>query len=101
MHGQTHVSFQAMGCSLLSSFRALFYQRMVLKLYAYTVWARNDLDTTSIGLTVLTHIETQTKHEVMDEMLRFRNKDGIVQVYFDHSRPRIGLSAYAPDMGMA
>jgi len=26
----------------------------------------------------------------MDEMLKYRNPDGIVQVYFDHSRPRIG-----------
>ena len=28
----------------------------------------------------------------MDEMLKYRNTDGIVQVYFDHSRPRIGES---------
>jgi hypothetical protein len=26
----------------------------------------------------------------MDEMLKYRNPDGIIQVYFDHSRPRIG-----------
>ncbi|KAF9464282.1 HAD-like domain-containing protein [Collybia nuda] len=49
----------------------------------------NDLDTTSIGLTVADHVDIATKHEVMDEMLRYRNSDGIVQVYFDHSRPRI------------
>ena len=28
----------------------------------------------------------------MDEMLKYRNSDGIIQVYFDHSRPRIGVS---------
>ena len=26
----------------------------------------------------------------MDEMLEYRDSDGIIQVYFDHSRPRIG-----------
>jgi len=51
---------------------------------------RNDLDTTSIGLTVSDHVATADKHKVMDEMLKYRNPDGIVQVYFDHSRPRIG-----------
>ena len=51
---------------------------------------RNDLDTTSIGLTVSDHVAMADKHKVMDEMLRYRNRDGIVQVYFDHSRPRIG-----------
>ncbi|PPQ66159.1 hypothetical protein CVT26_010882 [Gymnopilus dilepis] len=49
----------------------------------------NDLDTTSIGLTVSDHIDTATKHKVMDEMLKYQNSDGIMQVYFDHSRPRI------------
>lgn len=49
----------------------------------------NDLDTTSIGLTVSDHVDAVTKHKVMDEMLKYRNSDGIIQVYFDHSRPRI------------
>ena len=26
----------------------------------------------------------------MDKMLKYQNSDGIIQVYFDHSRPRIG-----------
>ena len=30
------------------------------------------------------------KHKVMDQMLEYQNSDGIVQVYFDHERPRIG-----------
>jgi hypothetical protein len=28
----------------------------------------------------------------MDDMLEFRNQDGIIQLYFDHTRPRIGKS---------
>lgn len=51
-----------------------------------------DLDTTSIGLTVSTHIDHETKMSVMDEMLTYLNKDGIIQTYFDVSRPRIGKS---------
>ncbi|KAF8522003.1 hypothetical protein JB92DRAFT_2706727 [Gautieria morchelliformis] len=54
-----------------------------------TFVSRDDLDTTSIGLTVSTHIDLETKHNVMDEMLACRNQDGLVQVYFDDSRPRI------------
>lgn len=49
-----------------------------------------DLDTTSIGLTVSTHVDYETKMSVMDEMLTFVNKDGIIQTYFDSSRPRTG-----------
>ena len=51
---------------------------------------RNDLDTTSIGLTVSDHVDEATKHKVMNQMLEYQNSDGIVQVYFDHGRPRIG-----------
>lgn len=67
-----------------------------------------DLDTTSIGLTV-THADDQTARLVMNEILQYRNEDGIVmvspfadplfnicilnseplQTYFDHGRPRI------------
>ncbi|KAI5121961.1 hypothetical protein M0805_002032 [Coniferiporia weirii] len=47
-----------------------------------------DLDTTSIGLTVSTHVDYETKMSVMDEMLTYINKDGIIQTYFDPSRPR-------------
>ncbi|KAF9532637.1 HAD-like protein [Crepidotus variabilis] len=49
----------------------------------------NDMDTTSIGLTVTDHVDLASKLAVMDEMLKYRNSDGIIQVYFDHSRPRI------------
>ena len=49
-----------------------------------------DLDTTSIGLTVSTHVDYETKMSVMDEMLTYVNKDGIIQTYFDPTRPRTG-----------
>ena len=49
-----------------------------------------DLDTTSIGLTVSAHVDERTKNSVMDEMLTYRNKDNIMQTYFDRTRPRIG-----------
>lgn len=55
-----------------------------------------DLDTTSIGLTVSTHVDYDTKMGVMDEMLTYVNKDGIIQTYFDPSRPRTGTSLSAP-----
>ena len=51
----------------------------------------NDMDTTSIGLTVTNHVDEATKHSVMDEMLTYKNKDGIIQTYFDRTRPRIGI----------
>jgi hypothetical protein len=43
-----------------------------------------------LGLTVVDHVDTATKHKVMDEILEYRDSDGIIQVYFDHTRPRIG-----------
>ncbi|THU85197.1 HAD-like protein [Dendrothele bispora CBS 962.96] len=48
-----------------------------------------DVDTTSIGLTIVPHVSPATKHCIMDDILQLRNSDGIVQVYFDSSRPRI------------
>ena len=51
---------------------------------------RDDLDTTALGLTVVDNVDTAIKHKVMDEILEYRDSDGIIQVYFDHSRPRIG-----------
>jgi hypothetical protein len=51
---------------------------------------RDDLDTTALGLSVVDHVDTTTKHKVIDEILEYRDSDGIIQVYFDHSRPRIG-----------
>ena len=53
-----------------------------------------DLDTTSIGLTVSNHVDVETKLSVMDEMLTYVNKDGIIQTYFDSSRPRTGLTFF-------
>ncbi|KAG6900636.1 hypothetical protein C0993_006740 [Termitomyces sp. T159_Od127] len=54
-----------------------------------TEFFSNDLDTTSVGLTVVSHVNEATKHEIMDKMLLYRDSDGIIQVYFDHSRPRM------------
>lgn len=50
----------------------------------------SDLDTTSIGLTVSQHVNFETKMSMIDEMLTYVNEDGIIQTYFDPSRPRIG-----------
>lgn len=50
----------------------------------------DDLDTTSIGLSVTNHVDFATKMSVMDEMLQYVNRDGIIQTYFDNTRPRIG-----------
>jgi hypothetical protein len=51
----------------------------------------NDLDTTAVALTVTKHLSDATKHRIMDEMLQTVNRDGLVQVYFDPLRPRIGV----------
>lgn len=48
-----------------------------------------DLDSTSIGLTVTAHVDEVTKHSVLDEMLTYKNEDGIISTYFDATRPRI------------
>ncbi|THU77492.1 hypothetical protein K435DRAFT_877769 [Dendrothele bispora CBS 962.96] len=47
----------------------------------------DDLDTTALGLTI-TQKPTEAIHSVMDEMLQYVNADGIVQTYFDNTRPR-------------
>ncbi|KAF9650600.1 HAD-like protein [Thelephora ganbajun] len=46
-----------------------------------------DLDTTSIALTV-TGRSKEVISSVMDEMLNYVDKDGIIQTYFDHRRLR-------------
>ncbi|KAG2138331.1 Haloacid dehalogenase-like hydrolase-domain-containing protein [Suillus clintonianus] len=46
-----------------------------------------DLDTTSIGLTVVRNPE-DVAHSIMDDMLDYIDDDGIIQIYFDHHRPR-------------
>ncbi|KAJ7770199.1 HAD-like domain-containing protein [Mycena maculata] len=47
----------------------------------------SDLDTTSIGLTVMQR-DKEVANSVMDEMLQYIDSDGIVLTYFDHQRPR-------------
>lgn len=47
-----------------------------------------DLDTTSLGLTVMGSPE-DVAHSVMDDMLDYIDDDGIIQTYFDHRRPRV------------
>ena len=50
----------------------------------------DDVDTTSIAWTIVPHTATdELKHHVMDEMLSLRSADGIIQVYFTPSRPRV------------
>ncbi|KAJ8086651.1 hypothetical protein PM082_005474 [Marasmius tenuissimus] len=48
-----------------------------------------DADTTSIGLTCSDHLPASKKHQIMDDILKLRNHDDILQVYFDPTRPRI------------
>ena len=50
----------------------------------------DDMDTTSLTCTVLDHFTAEVKDEIMDEMLRYKNRDGIVQVYFTEDRSRFG-----------
>ncbi|KAJ7901877.1 Haloacid dehalogenase-like hydrolase-domain-containing protein [Mycena olivaceomarginata] len=46
-----------------------------------------DLDTTSLGLTIMKR-DKEVANSVMEEMLNFVDSDGIVLTYFDHQRPR-------------
>ncbi|KAF7361854.1 Alpha-D-glucose-1-phosphate phosphatase YihX [Mycena venus] len=46
-----------------------------------------DLDTTSLGLTVMKR-DKELASSVMDDMLQYIDSDGIVLTYFDHQRPR-------------
>lgn len=48
-----------------------------------------DSDTSAIGVLVATHLSLSSKHRILDDILRLRNADGIVQLYFDPSRPRV------------
>ncbi|KAJ5613718.1 hypothetical protein N7528_007372 [Penicillium herquei] len=48
----------------------------------------NDLDTTSLALTVLP-VDSRVVNSVLDEMLGYRDDDGIFLTYFDRSRPRV------------
>nr|VWP00761.1 Chloride channel protein [Ganoderma boninense] len=48
----------------------------------------DDVDTTSVALTVLDH-DPELVSSILDEMLSLVDADGIMQTYFDHSRPRM------------
>ncbi|KAI0745152.1 HAD-like protein [Earliella scabrosa] len=48
----------------------------------------NDVDTTSVALTVL-RPDRALVSSILDEMLTYVDADGIMQTYFDHSRPRM------------
>ncbi|KAI0744041.1 HAD-like protein [Daedaleopsis nitida] len=48
----------------------------------------NDVDTTSVALTVL-RPNPQLVSSILDEMLQYVDADGIMQTYFDPSRPRM------------
>ncbi|EIM80888.1 HAD-like protein [Stereum hirsutum FP-91666 SS1] len=48
-----------------------------------------DSDTSAIGVMVAPHLSLSSKHRILDDILHLRNADGIVQVYFDPSRPRV------------
>ncbi|GES60874.1 HAD-like protein [Aspergillus terreus] len=48
----------------------------------------NDLDTTCLALRVVPHEDTIVQ-SLLDKMLEYLDTDGIIQVYFDHERPRV------------
>ncbi|KAF9462712.1 Haloacid dehalogenase-like hydrolase-domain-containing protein [Collybia nuda] len=48
----------------------------------------DDLDTTSVGLTVLKY-DKEIVDPILDEMLKYVNSDGILLTYFDHDRQRL------------
>ncbi|KAH9858423.1 HAD-like protein [Lenzites betulinus] len=48
----------------------------------------DDMDTTSVALTVLRPDRTLV-NSILDEMLQYLDTDGIMQTYFDHTRPRM------------
>lgn len=54
-----------------------------------TKYFPDDSDTSAVGVIVTSHLSLSSKHQILDEILHLRNTDGIVQVYFDPSRPRV------------
>ncbi|KAF9259507.1 HAD-like protein [Marasmius fiardii PR-910] len=48
-----------------------------------------DSDTTSIGLTCTDHLPASKRQQIMDDILKHRNQDGIIPLYLDPTRPRI------------
>ncbi|TGO17743.1 hypothetical protein BTUL_0015g00790 [Botrytis tulipae] len=49
----------------------------------------DDLDTTSLALTVLRPLSTQTVSSILDTMADYVNDDGTFQTYFDRDRKRV------------
>jgi hypothetical protein len=47
-----------------------------------------DIDTNSIAASIMKPVDS-IAHSLMDEMLQCANEDGIIQLYYDPSRPRI------------
>ncbi|KAJ9611366.1 hypothetical protein H2200_004550 [Cladophialophora chaetospira] len=48
----------------------------------------DDVDTTSMAMTILPQ-DTNKANGILDEVLTYTNKDGIIMTYFDTKRPRI------------
>ncbi|KIJ47728.1 hypothetical protein M422DRAFT_85847, partial [Sphaerobolus stellatus SS14] len=58
-----------------------------LRTYAHS--DRDDLETTSLGLTITPEISREQCDNILDDMLTYRNQDRILQLYYDRTRPRI------------
>ncbi|OAL38690.1 hypothetical protein AYO20_01896 [Fonsecaea nubica] len=48
----------------------------------------DDIDTTSLAMILLPH-DVVKAHSILDEVLLYTNRDGIILTYFDNKRPRI------------
>ncbi|EXJ67185.1 uncharacterized protein A1O5_09832 [Cladophialophora psammophila CBS 110553] len=48
----------------------------------------DDIDTTSLAMILLPH-DLGKAHSILDEVLLYTNRDGIILTYFDNKRPRI------------
>jgi hypothetical protein len=48
----------------------------------------DDVDTTSMAMTLLPQ-DAAKAHSVLDEILTYTNRDGIIMTYFDSKRPRV------------
>ena len=46
-----------------------------------------DLDTTFIACLMSDHFSPEAKNDIMNEIVTLINKDGIIQTYFDTTRP--------------
>ncbi|KIX92295.1 uncharacterized protein Z520_12041 [Fonsecaea multimorphosa CBS 102226] len=48
----------------------------------------DDIDTTSLAMILLPH-DVEKAYSILDEVLLYTNRDGIILTYFDNKRPRI------------